>query len=224
MINQNFQSDLVHFPDFHTHQKGNVFSIFNVLPDDGIPDQCFSWGIHPWFLNENWEKELEKIEHASSNPQLMAIGECGFDLILGPEPDLQMKAFTAQAALAKKLGLPLILHCVKGAHLLQEYLKKHPDSPAIIWHGFNQNPQIAKSLLTYQVYFSFGKAILKKNSNAQKWLIQCPIERIFFETDDSQIPVSDIYQQASLLLDIPVSQLAKQVKENWNRISNRKMT
>ena len=62
MINQNFQSDLVHFPDFHTHQKGNVFSIFNVLPDDGIPDQCFSWGIHPWYLNENWEKELEKIE------------------------------------------------------------------------------------------------------------------------------------------------------------------
>lgn len=224
MINQNFQSDLVHFPDFHTHQKGNDFSIFNVLPDDGIPDQCFSWGIHPWYLNENWEKELEKIEASSSNPQLMAIGECGFDLIRGPEPDLQMKVFIAQAALAKKLGLPLILHCVKGVHLLQEYLKKHPDSPVIIWHGFNQNQQVAKSLLSYPVYFSFGKAISKKDSNAQKWLIQCPIEKIFFETDDSRIPVSDIYQQASLLLGIPVVLLANQVGDNWNRISNKRMT
>lgn len=212
------------FPDFHTHQKGTENSIFNILPGDGIPDQYFSWGIHPWYLDGNWEKELEKIENASSNPQLMAIGECGFDLIQGPEPDLQMKAFTAQAALAKKLGLPLILHCVKGANLLQEFLKKNPDPPAIIWHGFNQNLQIAESLLTYPVYFSFGKAILKEDSNAQKCLIQCPVERVFFETDDSRIPVSDIYQQASLLLGIPVGQLGNKVRDNWNRISNKWMT
>jgi TatD DNase family protein len=214
---------LTSLSDFHTHQKDVENSIFNILPGDDIPNQYFSWGIHPWYLDENWEKELEKIESASSDPKLMAIGECGFDLIRGPEIELQKKAFTSQAALAQKLGLPLILHCVKGAHLLQEYLKKHPDSPTIIWHGFNQNPQLTKSLLAYPVYFSFGKAILKKDSNAQKWLIQCPIEKIFFETDNSQIPVSDIYQQACLLLSIPVTQLAKQVKDNWNKISTRKI-
>jgi TatD DNase family protein len=224
MIDQNFQSDLIHFPDFHTHQKGSELSIFNVLPDSGIPHQCFSWGIHPWYLNEKWEKELEKIAASSSNPWLVAIGECGFDLIRGPEIELQIKAFTAQVNLAKKLGLPLILHCVKGAHLLQEFLKKHPDSPAIIWHGFNQNPQVAESLLTYPVYFSFGKGILKKDSNAQQWFLKCPLEKIFFETDNSDIPISEIYQQASLLLGLSTMQIADQVLENWNRISNRKMT
>lgn len=224
MINQNFQSDLVHFPDFHTHQKGNVFSIFNVLPDEGIPDQCFSWGIHPWYLNENWEKELEKIAASSSNPQLLAIGECGFDMIKGPEPKVQMKAFEAQAQLAKKIGIPLILHCVKGTHLLQEYLKNNSEPPTIIWHGFNQNPQIAEKLLFFPIYFSFGKAILKQNSNAQQWLEKCPLEKIFFETDNSDIPISEIYQQASLLLGLSAGQLADQVLENWNRISNRKMT
>ncbi|MCS4435719.1 TatD family hydrolase [Aquiflexum gelatinilyticum] len=224
MINQNFQSDLVHFPDFHTHQKGNVFSIFNTLPDDGIPDQCFSWGIHPWYLNENWEKEFEKIESAKANPNLVAIGECGFDLIKGPGPKLQMEAFSAQAELAKKLGLPIILHCIKGTHLLQEYLKNHPEPPTIIWHGFNQNPQIAEKLLSFPIYFSFGKAILKQDSNAQQCLLKCPLDRIFFETDNSDIPISVIYQQASLLLGLSAGQLAGQVEENWNRISKRKIT
>ncbi|MCH6199750.1 TatD family hydrolase [Aquiflexum sp. LQ15W] len=224
MISQNFQSDLVHFPDFHTHQKGNVFSIFNVLPDEGIPDQCFSWGIHPWYLNENWDKELEKIVASSSNPRLLAIGECGFDLIKGPEPKLQMKAFVAQADLAIKLGLPIILHCVKGSHLLQEFLKNNPNPPAIIWHGYNQKPKIAENLISFRLYFSFGKALLKQDSNAQQWLLKCPLDRIFFETDNSEISISAIYQQASLLLGIPVGQLVHQVRENWNRISNRKMT
>lgn len=215
---------MVCLPDFHTHQKGNAFCIFNVLPDDGIPDQSFSSGIHPWYLKENWEKELEKLAVSSSNPRLMAIGECGFDMIKDPEPKLQMKAFTAQAALAKKLGMQLILHCVKGTHLLQEYLKNHPEPPTIIWHGFNQNPQIAEKLLFFPIYFSFGKAILKQNSNAQQWIEKCPLEKIFFETDNSEIPISEIYQQASLLLGVPVAYLANQVKDNWNRISNIKMT
>jgi TatD DNase family protein len=212
------------FPDFHTHQKGIENSIFNILPGDGIPEQYFSWGIHPWYLEGNWVKELKKIENTSSNPKLMAIGECGFDMIKGPDPTLQMEAFAAQAHLAKKLGLPIILHCVKGIHLLQEYLKNNPGSAPIIWHGFNQNPQVGESLLHYPVCFSFGKAILKEGSNAQKWLIQCPLDRIFFETDDSEISISAIYQQASLLLDISVIMLLDLVRDNWNRISKRKMT
>ena len=212
------------YPDFHTHQKGIENSIFNILPGDDIPDQNFSWGIHPWYLDGNWEKEMEKIEAESSNSNLMAIGECGFDLIKGPESDLQVRVFTAQANLAKKLGLPLLLHCVKGSHLLQEFLKKHPDSSPVIWHGFNQKPKTAENLLSFPVYFSFGKAILKQDSNAQQCLLKCPLDRIFFETDDSEVPISDIYQQASLLLGIPVTKLLDMVRDNWNRISNRKMT
>lgn len=46
----------------------------------------------------------------------------------------------------------------------------------------------------------------------------------FFETDDSGVEIDSIYQAASLLLQLPVARLAKQVIANWNAISKRKIS
>ncbi|MFD2201625.1 TatD family hydrolase [Shivajiella indica] len=212
------------FLDIHTHKKGIPGSIYNKPPEGAIPLQSFSWGIHPWDLDQGWEKELDKIEMQMKLENLLAIGECGFDLIKGPVPSLQKEAFLAQTKLAEQYGLPVILHCVKGFHLIQEYFKKNEPTPAIIWHGYNQKTEIAKSLISYPIYFSFGKALLDGDSNAQKWLKICPLERIFFETDDAEIEIFSIYEQASLILQLPIDNLAKQVSQNWNSISKRKIT
>lgn len=211
------------FWDFHTHQKEREQGIYNMFPGDVPPEGPFSLGIHPWYLEGNWEKEMDQIQQCAAHPNLFAIGECGFDLLKGPEVQLQQRAFAAQAALAHHLGLPLILHCVKGSHLLQEYLKKTNAVPPIIWHGYTLKPSLAQSLLKYPIYFSFGKALLQKDSNAHQWLKACPLDRIFLETDDSGLEISSIYKQASLILQLPLEDLCRQLKDNWNRISKRKI-
>ncbi|EKB49497.1 TatD family hydrolase [Cecembia lonarensis] len=207
--------------DIHTHTIGNPKGIFNGLALEKAKPQPFSLGLHPWYLKKDWKLEFFHLERHINHPSLYAIGECGFDLIKGPSTDLQLKVFIQQATLAKRFQLPVILHCVKGLHLLQQYLKTHTDPPFIIWHGFNQKVNIAQKLLIFPIFFSFGEALFKKGSNAEKWLRICPLDRIFFETDISDKNISSIYEQASLILDIPVKTLEKQVGKNWKQISKR---
>ncbi len=210
--------------DIHTHRQGIENSIFNELDLGKAPDQNFSIGLHPWFLDENWKHRLERIKVlARLSPKLLAIGECGFDRLKGPDISIQKAAFRAQADLSKELGIPLILHSVKGFDLLQEYLKAEKNPPSIIWHGWNLKPELARPLLEFPVFFSFGKHILQAESHAAKWLDQCPRERIFLETDDSGLEINSVYQAASLILRLPLEQLGQLVVSNWNEISKRKI-
>ncbi|WP_291788753.1 TatD family hydrolase [Cecembia sp.] len=207
--------------DIHTHSQGNPTGIFNGIPKKRENIQPFSIGLHPWYLKGDWEQEVFRLEQYLNNPNLFAVGECGFDLVKGPPPDLQMAAFKAQADLAKKYDLPLILHCVKGLHLLQKYLKTNVYPPFIIWHGFNLKSAVVENLHNFPVYFSFGEALFQNNANAKKCLKECPLDRVFFETDISEKNISAIYEQASLILGIPVYTLDRQVRENWMHISKR---
>lgn len=209
------------FIDIHTHSKEKQNSILSRIPEEPIPSQSFSLGIHPWYLKTDWPDLVNIIEQNIHKPNLLAIGECGFDLIKGPEEKIQLEAFRSQAKLAKKHDLPIILHCVKGLHLLQQFLKSEKNPPVIIWHGFNQKESIAQSLMQYPIFFSFGEAIFKEGSNAQNWLKTCPIDRIFLETDTSEKNISSIYEQASLILGLPVQTLDRQLRENWKKISKR---
>jgi TatD DNase family protein len=214
----------MHFWDFHTHQSGLPHAIYQAeTPASACEDAC-SVGIHPWRVGLGWEEEVTRIqEYAQGNEQVLAIGEAGFDRLKGPDIPLQKEVFYDQARVAADLGIPLILHCVKAHDLLLQYLKSAKNPPCIIWHGWNQKPELAGQLLPFPIFFSFGKHILHPGSNAAKWLAACPIERIFFETDDSGVEIGSIYQGASLLLQLPVASLAAQVVVNWNAISKRKI-
>jgi TatD DNase family protein len=215
----------MHCWDIHTHLEGQPHSIFQAGEariEVGIP---VSVGIHPWEVAPNWEVVLEKIKlDAAQNRHVLAIGEAGFDRLKGPEISLQKAAFYAQASLAAQLEIPLILHCVKGHDLLMEYLKSTENPPAILWHGWNQNPEMARQLLPFPVFFSFGKQLLQPSSNAVQWLSACPLDRVFFETDNSELEIAAIYQAASLILQLPEAVLAERVIANWNAISKRKIS
>lgn len=209
--------------DLHTHQDLVDFAIFNQGTAQEKAKAWYSLGLHPWNLNDTWEQDFVKMKSYSNDKNLIAIGECGFDLIKGPAESIQQAAFLVQLHWAEELGLPVIMHQVKGLHLLHQLLKHEKQLPAIIWHAYNQKSSIGASLLDFQIYFSFGKDLLKPGSNAQEFLKICPFERIFFETDDSGFNIEQIFSQASLLLQLPVETLAKQVIDNWNSISKRKI-
>jgi len=209
--------------DLHTHQASVDFAICNQGTSQGKAKSWYSLGLHPWYLKESWQHDLDEMKTFAYDHNLMAIGECGFDLIKGPSESIQQAAFLAQIHWAQELGLPIIMHQVKGLHLLQQVLKNEQELPAIIWHGYNQKSSIGASLLDFSIYFSFGKDLLKSGSNAQEFLKICPIERIFLETDDSDLNIEQIFSQASLLLQLPVETLGRQVVDNWNKISNRKI-
>jgi TatD DNase family protein len=91
--------------DIHTHgarpQEG-VFSVENLmahqdLQPERVKGMAFTAGIHPWHLTESNQIQLtDYVKKIARNPDLVAVGEAGFDKLRGPSIDLQRKVFEEQ--------------------------------------------------------------------------------------------------------------------------------
>ena len=196
-----------------------------------------TFGLHPWYLDKKtYEVELEKLETLLQENKIIAIGECGLDKLRGPDLDFQISVFEMQLQLAKKYNRPVIIHCVRafneliatvknvGADLRvcprsdgadTEHLRAGADTkvcPYVV-HGFNNNKNILKQLINAGFYISLGAAILKDDEkNAHDWREKInimPLEKLFFETDDSGEKIETIYKRVSVLLNISLETLQK---------------
>ena len=212
------------FLNIHSHIENTdagTLTIQNIIVEEKpVQDlhqvQLYSAGIHPWYISKtNWEQQLTQLENLLSQPQVKLLGECGLDRLNGPNLDLQQQVFERQILLAEKFQKPLIIHCVKCfSELLQIKKKTQPTVPLII-HGFNSKAEIACQLLNAGFNFSLGAALLNTNSNAAQLIKHLPDNRIFLETDDKKISISEIYQAAADLKNISLNQLKDIIFAHW---------
>lgn len=165
-----------------------------------------SFGLHPWFLTEDWSAQIPSIT-ASITATESFIGECGLDRLCDTPYDRQMAAFEAQIALSEQLGIPLILHCVKAIDDVIR-LKRTTHQPWI-WHGFRGKPQQLQQLLDHNFYISFG---FKYHPDS---LQACPSDRLFLETDDIPDAIAPLYHKAALLRGLDTEILCEQVWQNY---------
>lgn len=140
------------------------------------------------------------------------VGECGLDRLCSTPYDLQLTAFEAQIQLSERLARPLILHCVRA---IDDVLRLHRGTrQPWIWHGFRGKPQQLQQLLDHGFYISFG---LRYNTES---LRQCPLDRLFLETDDISLPISPLYEQAAALLNSSPTALNEQCHMNLRLLQN----
>ena len=80
--------------NFHTYHIDEVFCLLNVDMDkrlDDYPHQVkLSVGIHPWKVNDGWEKTFENVSNVARKDEVWAIGECGLDKVRGEAFSRQM--------------------------------------------------------------------------------------------------------------------------------------
>jgi len=210
------------FVNLHTHnflkngQTGLTDHPLQIrfLPQKG---QYYSVGIHPWSVDKFddvlWKNRLKKL---ADHPQVVSIGECGLDRVVKTSLDLQKKFFISQLEIAEEKQMPVIIHAVHTYSDLLEISKKR--SPSVPWiiHGYTGNSEITKQLLRQNFYFSFGDLLLKDQSKLNKSLLEVPLEKMFFETDESSVPIESIYSFASNLLNKSVVELKEIVLNNFN--------
>lgn len=206
------------FFDFHYH-SGQKFGIKNWNFEDGFPenDLLFSVGIHPNQVAKNLEMPLKLVTEMATSPNCVTIGECGLDGLITVSEDLQKKAFHLQIDLANKLKKPLIIHCVRR---FQEIIdaKRLSETPMII-HGFNRKKELADRLFNDGFYLSFGKALLR-NVSLQQILKSAPADRFFLETDAADLDIAELYGVAAQCRQISEDELATQMFENIEKITN----
>ena len=196
------------FLNIHTHNNaaGNTIFSSGTLY---LAERRISVGIHPWYINADWQSEFASIAGFAGESNVVAIGECGLDILKSPAPiELQEEILKAHILLAEEVQKPLILHCVKAYDWLIALRKEMKPQQAWILHGFRGKPQQAEQLIKAGFHISLGE---KFNTESAKVI---PMERLFIESDESNAAIADIYAAVARAKGADIEELALQTMQN----------
>jgi TatD DNase family protein len=194
----------------------NRYQAFEKASEGGL---C-SLGIHPWYVDADFDNQLAQLEQYATLPNVVAIGECGLDKVTATSWDLQAWAFRIQIQLANTLHKPLIIHCVRAYDEVLQMLKLEQVQVPVVFHGFNKNVQVAERILNRGYYLSFGAALLKDNGPAIAAIQCCPATSFFLETDDTDFSIGQIYEKAADVRKTGEDALILQLQKNFQAVFN----
>ena len=148
-------------------------------------------GIHPQLLPQldasTDEANLARLDSLLARGEAIAVGECGLD---GPsEPgapmERQVGVLKAHLALARKHGLPVLMHCLRAHPALQRVLKEEaPVERGILMHSYSGSHELVKFYLKYQCSFSFAGPVTFTEARKPVEAVRAvPIDRLMAETD-----------------------------------------
>lgn len=151
-----------------------------------FPDMCYLMlGLHPCSVKADWQKELAAIKADIGNHKVVAIGEIGIDLYWDKTLlKEQVEAFRQQIAWAKKLKLPIVIHCRDAFNEVFEVLESEKDEHLRgIFHCFTGTLEQANKVIDLRFYLGIGGVVTYKNAGLDKIVTQIGLEHIVLETD-----------------------------------------
>jgi TatD DNase family protein len=168
-------------------------------------NDVYALGIHPLFAQDAGPADLDRLDDALSrwrdDPRLVAVGEIGLD---GFVPALQTSTaqthgewlYRAQLKLARKHGLPVILHVRKSADRLLKHLREVGVSGGIA-HAFNGSQVQADGFLDLNFCLGFGGTVTFETARRIRALAKAvPVDGLVLETDAPDIPPTWLYVTA----------------------------
>ncbi len=143
-------------------------------------------GVHPNETGELNEQLMDWLKHVSGEEKVVAIGEIGLDYYWNePEPEVQKHWFVRQLALAKEVGLPIVVHSRDAAKDTLDIIKaeRAGDLGGVI-HCFSYSLEMAKEYLDLGFYLGIGGVLTFQNARKLKEVVEyMPLDRIVLETD-----------------------------------------
>ena len=172
-------------------------------------EDSYALGIHPLCVTQAQESDLQTLDVALTqhlaDPRLVAVGEIGLDyfvpaLKVPPLNERQTFFYRAQLKLARKHGLPVILHVRRSADPLLKQLRDL--APADGWsgiaHAFNGSAQQAEEFIKLGFKLGFGGAVTFDNARQLRRLAaDLPLSALVMETDSPDIPPHWLYSTAA---------------------------
>ncbi|HEY6914068.1 MAG TPA: TatD family hydrolase [Paludibacter sp.] len=198
------------FVDIHTYTKSQTqhASIRNLTLSEAEAffssntEETVSAGIHPWHADDFTEESICDIEKWLEDNRLVAIGECGLDKNSKASIEKQLFTFNKQVELSEQFKKPLIIHCVGCFNELFEL--KQSLKPQQLWiiHGFRGKPELAKQALKNGCALSFGSHFNPESVRVT------PIEKLYIETDESDLSIDELYAQVAIAKDCTPNHLS----------------
>ena len=213
------------FVDIHTHTAKNsvdLIQIVNLDLNQSCPEHgCFSYGIHPWALdNTDFQEEevFSLLKERLKSPNVIALGEAGLDKMHKASFERQIELFERQIELSEALQKPMILHDVRSHNEIIALRKKHKAKQPWIVHGFSGAEQDIKQLIGQGIYLSVGESLLHPERKIYKSFKFIGLDYLFLETDMAEIGVEKVYEAAARLLEMDLLVLRTRIFSNFAQL------
>lgn len=169
----------------------------------------YALGIHPLWVAQAQEADLQALDVELAlrlaDPRLVAVGEIGLDyfvpeLKVSPLRERQVFFYRAQLKLARRYGLPVVLHVRRSAdHLLKQLRDLAPqDGWSGIAHAFNGSLQQATEFIKLGFKLGFGGAVTFDTAlQLRRLAAELPLDALVMETDSPDIPPHWLYRTAA---------------------------
>ena len=151
------------------------------------PDVWASVGIHPHEADAHADLGEGVLRAATEHPKVIAIGETGLDYYYDhSDRATQQALFRMHIAVARRTGLPLIIHTRDAEADTAAILREEMDQgafPALI-HCFTASAEFAQTVLALGLTISLSGIVTFKNAaDLQAVARALPADRILVETD-----------------------------------------
>ena len=181
-------SGVVHL--VHSCVEPGEFDTIREIADQFPQEISFAVGLHPLDV-EKWASDsADCIESmARSDKRVVAIGEMGLDFFKADNREHQCEVFKAQLAIARRLNLPVIIHCRDAATEMRDIMQdfwSERGAVSGVMHCWSGTPEETSWFLELGLYISFSGILTfgnKSVSHVKASATQVPSDRLLVETD-----------------------------------------
>lgn len=165
--------------------SSSIPGLFSLVKE--FPQNCFPMmGLHPCSVDEKFQNELKVVEHWLMQRTFYAIGEIGIDLHWDKTfKEQQQYAFEFQIKLAKRHGLPIVIHTRDAFQEAYEIIERNNDKDLKgIFHCFSGTVEEADKVIALGGFkLGIGGVLTFKNSGLDKIVEHVGLEHLVLETD-----------------------------------------
>lgn len=195
-------------------------------------------GVHPHDTKDMKIEDIEELFKLSEEEKVIAIGEIGLDYYYEyTDREIQKKWFREQIKLAKKIGLPIIVHEREAAKDVFDIISSEYDETLKgVIHCYSGSLEMAKNYIDLGFFISFAGPVTFKNAIKPKEVAKdIPLDRLLVETDSpylTPVPfrgkrnnptyVKYVAEEIAKLKDISLEELEKITNKNTKILFNLK--
>jgi TatD DNase family protein len=150
------------------------------------PGKCIAMmGLHPCYVKENFQNELDIVSGWLAKRKFAAVGEIGLDHYWDKTfVKEQEEAFRVQIEWSLQYDLPIVIHTRNAMqetiNIVKEYV---PRGIRGIFHCFSGSTESAKEIIKAGFYLGIGGVLTYKKAGLAEVLQDIDLQHLVLETD-----------------------------------------